>query len=272
MDIHELRKKPHLSASSINAYMECGLYYKFSKIDRLKREFIADNLLYGITIHEVLAEFHQERLIGKRLPCDELQDRFEAYWKQRVERTDRIRYSKNQSYEGILKGGQALLEAYEKSYPSDTYIPIAIEEPFVFKPDGVDVPLIGVMDLIEEDEDGTVIITENKTSGKAYSDAQIHQNLQLTTYQVAVRANGYKDRNIVLRIDCLIKTRTPKFQQYYTSRVPLDEHRTIKKIRKVWDAIQRGVFVPNDTSWKCPHCEYKSACNDWFEEGFGGDQ
>ncbi len=272
MDLHELRKQPHLSASSVNAYLECSLYYKFGKIDRLKPEFVSDNLLYGITIHEVIADFHQDRLIGKRLSAGELRDRFEGYWEDRVQRNEDIRYTKNQSFESILKDGAGLIDAYVESYPSDSYTPIAIEEPFIFQPKGLDVPLIGIMDLIEEDEDGTIIITENKTSGKAYSDVQIHQNLQLTSYQIGVRANGYKDRNIVLRIDCLIKTRIPKFQQYYTSRSYLDEYRTIKKIRTVWDSIQKGIFVPNDTSWKCPHCEYRSACDNWFKEGFGGDE
>lgn len=82
--------------------------------------------------------------------------------------------------------------------------------------EGLDIPIIGIMDLVEEDSDGTIIITENKTSGKAYSDNQIDQNLQLTIYQIAARLNGYRDRNILLRIDCLIKTMTPKFQSYYS--------------------------------------------------------
>jgi hypothetical protein len=41
MELKELRKKPHLSHSSINMYMECGLQYKFSKIDKLKPQFVA---------------------------------------------------------------------------------------------------------------------------------------------------------------------------------------------------------------------------------------
>ncbi len=85
MEIKELRKKPHLSHSSINSYMECGLQYKFSKIDKLKPQFISDNLVYGITVHRVLADFHQERLIGKLLSSDDLCDLFGQYWKSAAE-------------------------------------------------------------------------------------------------------------------------------------------------------------------------------------------
>jgi putative RecB family exonuclease len=75
------------------------------------------------------------------------------------------------------------------------------------------------MDLVEEDSAGTIIITENKTSARAYSNSQIDQNLQLTVYQIAARSNGYKKREILLRIDCLIKTQVPNFKTYYTHRV-----------------------------------------------------
>jgi putative RecB family exonuclease len=208
MELKELRKKPHLSHSSINMYMECGLQYKFSKIDKLKPQFIADNLVYGITVHRVLADFHQERLIGKLLSADDLCDLFGMYWKSAAEDSESIKYSKKNTYDSIMSGGKSAAKAYHRHLPKDLYTIVAIEEPFSITPDGLDIPIIGVMDLVEEDSDGTIIITENKTSGKAYSNLQIDKNLQLTVYQIAARSNGYADREILLRIDCLIKTTT----------------------------------------------------------------
>jgi putative RecB family exonuclease len=41
----------------------------------------------------------------------------------------------------------------------------------------------------------------------------------------------------------------------------------IRKYVKVWEGIQAGIFIPNDTSWKCPSCSYKNACDAWFMEG-----
>jgi len=37
---------------------------------------------------------------------------------------------------------------------------------------------------------------------------------------------------------------------------------------QVWEGIQKGVFIPNDTSWKCKNCSYKVACDSWFIEKF----
>ncbi len=96
---------------------------------------------------------------------------------------------------------------------------------------------------------------------------EVNQNLQMTIYHLAARANGYGDREILLRLDCLIKTKVPKFEQFYTTRADWDERKMVKKIMAVWDGITKGVFIPNDTSWKCKGCGHKTACREWFAEG-----
>ena len=46
MELSEMRKSPHLSASSVGEYVECGLLYKFAKIDKIPWEFIDLELYY----------------------------------------------------------------------------------------------------------------------------------------------------------------------------------------------------------------------------------
>jgi putative RecB family exonuclease len=128
-------------------------------------------------------------------------------------------------------------------------------------------PIIGATDLIEEDDSGTIIITDWKTSARAYGIDEVDRNQQLTCYQMAARANGFNHREIVLKFDTLIKTKKPKFEQYYTVRTGIDEKRLVRKILKVWEGINRGVFIPNDTSWKCPNCQYRQHCDEWFLKG-----
>jgi putative RecB family exonuclease len=72
MDLHELRQKPHLSASSINDYIECGMLFKFSRIDRIPREFTADGLEFGTVIHKVLAEYYQAKMTGDKMPLNDV--------------------------------------------------------------------------------------------------------------------------------------------------------------------------------------------------------
>ena len=267
MDIDELRKQPHLSHSGISDYIECGLLYKFARIDKIKRPFRSDALELGSTIHKVLADFYQAKMIGEILPLDELQQLFETYWKKTAENKGDIKYKAGKDYKSLLQEGKHLLKAYYDRLPEEDYRVLAIEEPFQFTIEGIAVPIIGIFDLVEEDESGAVIITDWKTSSKAYSLADVDKSLQLTLYHLAVQMNGYSDREILLRFDCLIKTKTPTFDQYYTVRTEKDSRRALKKIQRVWEGITKGIFIPNDQSWKCKYCTYKSSCEEWFEGG-----
>lgn len=268
MDLWELKKGAHLSVSSINDYISCGLLYKLGRIDKLIPEFKSDALEFGTVIHLVLAEFYKQKMVGTVLSIKELQDLFEKHWRANVEGREDIQYADGKNFETLLLEGKELLTAYYYHNLNDgNYKILAIEEPFSFTIEGCPVPVIGAIDLMEEDESGTVIITDFKTSGRSYSIDEVDQNFQLTVYQMATKSNGYPDREIILRFDCLIKTKTKKFEQYYTTRTELDEKRASKKIVEVWKGISRGVFIPNDGSnnWKCKGCSYKKFCDEWFE-------
>lgn len=265
MVLSELRKTEHLSASSIGTYVECSLMYKFSKIDRIPMEYNPDNLVFGTCIHITLEQYYQEKMIGVKLLLKDIHEIFEKTWTIRAEDKTDIQYSKDYDFKSMLMLGKDLLTVWYNKLPENNYTILGIEEAFSFYLPGIPIPFIGAMDLIEEDTAGTIIVTDHKTSGKSYSISDVDQNQQLTLYQLAMKAMGYGDREILLKFDILIKTKTRKFEQYWTTRSELDEHRLIKKAVQVWDGIQKGVFIPNDTSWKCKNCSYEKACNEWFE-------
>lgn len=265
MELWELRKKPHLSASAIGDYVECGLLYKFGRVDKLPMEYKSDALEFGSVIHRVLEEYYREKMIGNHMSLKDIHKSFEEHWTDTAEDRDDIQYKKGKDFKALLMDGKDLLTAWHNKLSDDGYRVLAIEEAFSFSLPGIPIPVIGGIDLIEEDDAGTIIVTDFKTSSKSFSISEVDGNQQLTTYQMAIKSNGFSDREILLKLDCLIKTKTPKFEQYYTIRTPDDEQRMLKKIIQVWDGIKKGVFVPNDTSWKCNNCSYKNACDDWFK-------
>jgi putative RecB family exonuclease len=271
MELQELRKQSHLSASSINDYVECGLLYKLGRIDKVPMEFVADALELGTCVHLVLAEFYQEKMIGNKLRLKDVLHSFETQWRFNAEARDDIRYAEEKDFETLLMEGKELLTAWYDKLPDDDFKVIAIEEPFTFNIPGVSVPVIGGIDLIEEDESGTIIVTDWKTSGRAYSIDEVDNNMQLTVYQLALKANGFAEREMLLKFDCLIKTKVPKFEQYWTTRGEMDEKRLERKVIQVWEGISKGVFIPNDTSWKCKGCPYQKACAEWFLKEEGSD-
>jgi len=266
MVLSDLRKTQHLSASSIGTYVECSLMYKFSKIDKIPMEYKSDAMEFGSAIHQTLDYYYQEKLIGEDLLLKDIHAIFETTWKNIAEDKTDIQYTKKNDFKSLLMLGKDLFTTWFNKKPDDNYNIIGIEEAFSFYLPGIPIPFIGAMDLIEEDKIGTIIITDSKTSARAYSADEVDQNQQLTLYQMALKSMGYTNKFILLKFDTFIKTKTPKFEQYWTTRSELDEHRLIRKAAQVWDGIQKGVFIPNDTSWKCKNCSYKKACNEWFNE------
>jgi len=266
MGLKELRNAAHLSASSISDYVDCGLLYKFGRIDRIIPEFKSDALEFGSAIHMALADFHMSKMKGTYLSVKQLQECFESHWIKLTDGRDDIKYAEGNSPEILLLQGKELLTAYYNKAPWKEFECIGIEEPFSFHVDGCLLPIIGAIDLIEKDDSGTVIITDFKTSSRAYSFDEVERNFQLTLYQMSMKANGYEDADMLLRFDCLIKTKQPKFESYYTTRSLTDEKRAKKKIITVAKGIARGIFIPNDSpsNYKCKNCAFKKNCDAWF--------
>jgi len=250
----QLREKPHLSASSIGDFLECSLLFKFSRIDKLPIIETGKSaaLVFGSVIHTVLAEKYMQKMFGNNMSLKELQKFFVKCWTNEAKDKETIEYKEGEDFKLLLKKGKDLLSAYYEKLPDDNFKVLAIEEPFSFSIPGISIPIIGATDLIQEDESGTLIITDWKTSSKAYSTDQIDKSLQLTIYQMAMRANGYSDKEILLKFDTFIKTKTPKFEQYYTTRSEDDERKAATRIKKVWEAINKGVFIPRE-NWRSFH-------------------
>ena len=269
MELSDLRQKEHLSASSIGTYIDCSLQYYFSRVKRLPMEFVSDALSFGTVIHLVLAEFYRSKMTGDRMSLKDIHENYRQHWKQEAEDRTDIQYADGKDFKTYLTAGVDLLSAWFNELPDESFEVIGVEEPFIFEIPELSVPIIGAMDLVEQDDAGTIIITDHKTGSKSYSADEIDQNMQMTIYQLASRANGFADREILLKLDCLIKTKSPKFESYWTTRSEIEEKRLIKKIQKVWEGIDRRVFIPNDTSWKCKGCSHKKACDAWFLNGGG---
>lgn len=267
MEISDLREQAHLSASGINDYLDCGLLYKFSRIDRRQPESISDSLVLGKAIHGVLADFYRELKAGRRLGQKHLEEAFDTHWEALAHGRYDINYRQGKSYQSYRTEGKELLAAFIDQAPQEDGNVLGIEQPFTFELEGLPVPIIGIYDLVLEDPAGVITIVDHKTASKSYSLAEVRQNLQMTVYHLAARAHGYGEQDILLRLDALIKTKTPKFEQFYTTRSEWEEMRAIRKIMAAWEGITKGVFIPNDTSWKCKGCGFKTACRDWFKEG-----
>jgi len=146
MELNDLRKEPHLSASSIGDYIDCGLLYKLGRIDRLPPEFRADALEFGSCVHLALSDFHQAKKDGKTMTAKELHENFERYWRAAAEGYENIQYAEGKSFETLLLEGRELLTTYYHKCPQEQFRVISIEEPFSFMLENCPVKIIGAFD------------------------------------------------------------------------------------------------------------------------------
>ena len=259
--LEELRTKPHLSASSILDYINCSFSYRLGRIDRCRPEFTPDALDFGSVIHQCLGDFYAARKIGYKMPMHELLYIFEHYWESAAYGREDIRYKNGDSYETLQVKGKELLKAYYETLPTDDFKVLAVEKPFSFSIDGIPIPIIGAIDLIEWSGSDTIILTDFKTSAKSYSAEEIDNSFQLAVYNLAMKADGFNNSDILLRFDILIKTKIPKFEQQYTVISEAQERKTISTIKLAWEGITKGTFLPTGERWRCTGCCFRTACN-----------
>jgi len=65
-----------------------------------------------------------------------------------------------------------------------------------------------------------------------------------------------------LRIDAVVRTKTPKVQALATRRATTDYVRFFGLAQAVIETIKAGCFYPNP-GWQCPTCEFAEHCRSW---------
>ena len=103
---------------------------------------------------------NHERMNLHYKPLSFLLDEFE--WKTAFEENPQIHFYDGEDFGSCLERGKGLLIAFYHDHPEDNFMVLAPENSFSFNLDGVDMPIIGAMDLIEQDDGGNIIITDFK--------------------------------------------------------------------------------------------------------------
>ena len=80
----------HFSYSQLSTFLACPLQYRFRYVELIPPAFTTSALVFGSSIHEAVAAFHQQHLIGDTLRPDQMLDVYRASWASR--NGEEIRY------------------------------------------------------------------------------------------------------------------------------------------------------------------------------------
>ena len=248
-----------LSPSKVSSFTDCGLAFRFSAIDRLP-EPPSVAATRGTLVHAALERLFclepHERTHERSLVCLE-----DAAAELRAHPEFSGLELDAEAEATFLDEARSLLERYFRLEDPTTITPIGIELKLEVEVGGV--RLRGIIDRLELDADGELIVTDYKT-GRAPGERQEQQRLAGVAFYslLCERLFGRRPAKVQLLYlaDPLAIISTP------TDRSTRGVER---KLAAIWMAVERACeredFRPNPGRL-CDWCGFKAYC-----PAFGGD-
>lgn len=167
-----------LSPTKLRTYATCPLQYRYRYLDRLESPYTPASLV-GQAIHKTLeTNFKSKKHSRADLPLDEAREVFDHTWDRYAPVMSEAGDDKD-DWETAYDAGTHALEHYLIEEAS-ALVPHLVEHRFRFEVPKVQWPVVGTVDLI--DQNGTVI--DFKTSRHDYDPAYLEGDLQLMCYAI----------------------------------------------------------------------------------------
>ena len=249
----------YISVSQLNLYRACSLKYKFTYIDKLPKPFKSSALAFGAAVHSAIEWLHKERMKGKEVSLEALHKIFSIDWySQKVDTV--IHYKKGETELELLDKAKGLLTLYYDEGPrevSGSEVPFKVPLVDLSTGEVLDIPLMGYMDLVENEE----TITEIKTTATVLDIENLDVQFQLLAYHYAFETL-FKKKPKSLKIINLVKNKKPRMEIRETKHLKRDHRWFFHTVKEVIRGIRQGLFFPNP-SFRGRGCEFQEQCVGW---------
>ena len=267
------RQLRSISPTQLRTYDTCPLQYRMRYLDRVPTTDSPASLV-GQAVHAALERnFLEKRHSGYDLDVDEASEIYDDVWASRLPPGAASGASAD-DFEEAYASGQAVLELYLTEV-APRVIPHLIEHRFRFDIPGVQVQLVGTVDLI--DRNGVVI--DHKTSWRAYPESYPDQDLQLQCYAIGygvfragsrIRPGNLPAPFFIpeVRVDVLVREDRPFIQQLTATYDREDLDRFAARATDIVVGIETARFDP---FWQAPNraedpqvcrrCSYARICD-----------
>ena len=272
----ETPKKPHISASQVNTYTECG--------ERYRRRYIEKHIIppgiamvRGIAIHRG-AEFNFAQKIEskKDLPREDIVARAVAEYEGHIKREGLYLSTDDEARGKAIVQGEALdctarLAGLFADEVAPVYQPRTAEETIRIALENAPRDILGILDMTayllktpdgRPAEEDAVGIVDYKSSKKTKSQTEFDNSINLTIYALTFLAK-YGKPPAFINVEQLVDLKKPKRVLNVTARSMTDFNVAVARINAVLDGIEKRVFTPAPTGWWgcCEKwCGYWSTC------------
>jgi len=249
-----------LSWSRIRAYLTCSLQYFFRYVAQEKPEFTPGALAFGSALHRAMEESLVGQMAGQEIDLDHLIVTFGTSLDE-AEVEAAIRWPERDNRESVTAQAKTMLDIWLR-HPRSGKI-LGVEESFEVELTPW-LRLSGRVDVVEETDDGYLLLTDLKSSRAAWGDEQVLQGQdQLVLYREGLRplieAVG---KPVKLAWEVILKQKAPRVERIELTDPPSAD-RAIRTATIVQEAISKQIFVPSPGAMQCHGCPYRAACRDW---------
>jgi len=246
----------HVSVSQVQTFLMCPRKYELRYVVGAEPEKRSLNLVFGSAIHEALAAYYIALKEGAEPDRDLVLATFSDSIDEALLDTPPVELDDDESAGTAKDKGVALLNVFFEHVEKPDKI-LAVEQPFAVDVNDprtggiIEEQFTGVLDALVEVE-GHQVILEHKTAARKWSQDQLDYDLQAGAYLAAIPA-------ACVRLQCLLKTKTPSLETHDLLRSDFQKNEAIDVICRVLDAIRAGAFW-RQRGWQCKGCEYSSSC------------
>lgn len=233
---------PHLSYSRINRYLLCPEQYRLYYVENLRPVVPAASLLFGQIMHQALAVFFSE--------CSDAIGFFQEAWDEAREME--LRYVHQETWKKLEERGRKLLHKFLTEELWRIGEVRASEKVFELSITNLDLPLIGVVDLVAE-FDKKLTVIDFKTSSSSPQDYEAHLSDQLTAYQLAEPEAEQS------ALCMFMKTKESKIDWHVSQRSGDQLNEFLRKAEIIGRGIAERLFYRRSGKW-CSWCDYLAVC------------
>lgn len=254
----------HVSHSQASTYLICSERYRLKYVKGIAPAHRAGDQVFGSAVHMAIGFVHEHmRLYGQAPKPEKAQERFSVELEQAASGQVPVLWDDDDTRDSLESKGRELVRLFvetclpervlhaEKAFKVD---PEVLPAAFAFK-----YPLVGVLDLVEQDASGATFITELKTAARKFDDVRLRYDLQVSLYAAVREALGYPAARMRFRV--LLKTKLPRIETHEVRRDLTQIAEAGRVVTQVYRAIEHGVFFPQ-RSWACTGCPYRPACGE----------
>lgn len=248
-------RKPTLSPTRIDTYLECAVKYRYIYKDKIGRFFMRAKPYYsfGSTLHHVLQEFHEQ---GATHTAEEIVEEMQQTWIG-------AGYATEEQEQAHREAGQQIVQAYHAAFQERAAAQVetlATEKTISY--DMGRFRLSGRVDRIDRHADGSLEILDYKSGRWETTPEEVANDLAMSCYQLILK-RLYPESPVFATIYCLRSGITASAAWSDEDRAEFE-----RDLRALGDEILDRNYeeLEPERMALCDHCDFLSLCERFWRE------